>query len=159
VTTFDPPHPRDVNRDKIRKALRASFPENDSFELEHYGDGLTAIAEAQDIPMEALIFWIHDKPAGKDFSQNGWRIWCARYSTVRDLLPPEAAAIQPATPEEQEECPDCQLYSDVTTPGGFFPCKKHRQQSPPALCTHCYAQAVRQIDGRWWCPRCGEVQL
>jgi hypothetical protein len=134
----NPTHPRDVNRERVRKALRASFPENSERDLEEYGESIWLIACAQDIPIDALLFWIHDKPAAKDFSQKAWTVWCARYCAARDQLPPEATQTQPAAPEAQEPA----------------------SQSAPAhaLCTHCFAHVIQQIDQLWWCPRCGVVQ-
>lgn len=132
--TFVPRHPRDEDRAEIRKALLATFPDNDPKDLEDYGDGLVAVAEALDIPMECLRFWIHDGGKGKDYSQHAWRVWCARYVSARDKLPPEVAAILPASPEGAE-------LAHYT------------------LCVHCYASVVQQIDGYWWCQRCGVVQV
>lgn len=128
---FQPRHPREENRNEIRRAVLASFPEDDPKELEEYADSLSLIAEAQDIPFECLRFWLHDRPAGKDFSLNAWRTWCARYDSARSQLPPEAAA-PPAPPEPPAP--------------------------QPPRCLYCYEPTIKQTDGRQWCPRCSEVQ-
>lgn len=120
-------------REWVRRALVSSFPENhaaDPKALEEYGDALLLIGEMFQIPVESLVFWIHDKPQDKDFSQSAWRLWCAKYDTARNELPPEAtqAAPEPA------------------------------RVGPSVLCTRCFANAVQQIGGSWWCAKCGQVQ-
>ena len=133
-TGFEPRHPRAADREMVRKALLGAFPENEAAQLEEYGDGLVAIAEALDSPFECLRFWIHDQRADKDFSLNAWRRFCALYAADRERASPEAAAVLPAAPEDESR------LSNV------------------ALCTNCYASVVQQIDGHWWCSRCGVVQ-
>lgn len=131
---------RETARDHVRKALRAAFPDNERADpqtLEEYGDSLFLIAETFEIPVECLIWWIHDQPAGKDFSLRAWRLWCAKYDVDRNELPPAAEEALPEPPQARET-----------------PLKK-----AGALCTRCYAAMVQQIEGSWWCPKCGRTQL
>ena len=118
----------------VRRALVSALPIDAKWEhLDEFCEALIGIAEQHKVPDESLIFWIHDHPAGKEWSLAAWRAWCERYAAAAAQLPPEGSA-SAGSPPERQETPDI------------------------GICPRCFANVVQRIDKRWWCPKCGEVQ-
>lgn len=72
----------------IRRQLAARFPDEEADNpaaLDQFAEGLQAVAIEYDVPIiERLIFWIHDRYEGKEWSLATWREECGRYRELRD---------------------------------------------------------------------------
>jgi len=51
-------------------------------ELAQRAENLVAIAEHYQVPIEALIKWIHIRSYGKQWSAAEWRRWCQLFQQV-----------------------------------------------------------------------------
>ncbi len=69
--------PRDAAVDWARRALADELREQP--DLTARAENLVAIAEHFDIPIEALIKWIHTPALGKRWTAAEWRRWCGKY--------------------------------------------------------------------------------
>lgn len=47
---------------------------------------LVAIAERENIAIELLIRWIHDRHEGKQWTAYAWQRWCTKYNETRRAL-------------------------------------------------------------------------
>ena len=129
---------REAALDWTKRALLSALPIDEKWDkLDEFVESLVAIAEQFHVPDESLIFWIHDHPKGKEFNLASWRAWCQRYAEAAAQLPPEALRNEGSAPDAQE-------------PG---------DENAMGICTRCFANVVQRIDKRWWCPKCGEVQV
>lgn len=134
--------PREAARAAVQNALTTAFPENDPRELADYGDSIVLLGEQHAIPIETLVFWIHDHPKGKDWSLGRWRERCEAYADARRALGTDEPPAAPGVSSASE--------------GLLFPVS---QSEGPGLCTQCFANELQRLDhGRLWCSRCGEVQ-
>jgi hypothetical protein len=41
---------------------------------------LVAIARLNDVPLQALLFWIHDRHPRKEWTTTAWASWAAKYA-------------------------------------------------------------------------------
>lgn len=70
--------PREAALDWTRRALADEIRESEPL-LATRAENLVAIAEYHDIPVEALVKWIHTPARGKRWTAAEWRRWCEKY--------------------------------------------------------------------------------
>jgi hypothetical protein len=111
-----------MDRAQIERSLAAS-----GFEDPDSRDSLIAIAEANGISAESLLFWLKDNVPGKEATLAAWRAWCATYCVLRV----EAEAEDGSPGRVAPDAPECTRCWAGTL--------------------------VIRKDGRAWCPTCGEI--
>jgi len=74
---------REAALDWTRRALADEIRESDAL-LSTRAENLVAIAEHYEIPIEALVKWIHTPARGKRWTAAEWRRWCERYRAACD---------------------------------------------------------------------------
>jgi hypothetical protein len=77
--------PEEFAQAQIRTALESELHE-DARSRKERAEMLHAIARESDVPIERLLWWIHFRHAGKQWSGVEWRAWCAKWRELNRLL-------------------------------------------------------------------------
>jgi inhibitor of KinA sporulation pathway (predicted exonuclease) len=72
---------RQASLDWVRRALAEELRDN-SPTMTTRAENLVAIAEYYQIPIEALIRWIHTRAPRKQWTAAEWRRWCEEYRSA-----------------------------------------------------------------------------
>jgi hypothetical protein len=78
-------------------------------------ESIDAVRTHYDIPMDACLFWIRDRPAGKEHSLAEFRAWCEKWLDTAErveFLPPQVCPTCFSAPLTRLKngrlwCPNC----------------------------------------------------
>jgi hypothetical protein len=93
--------PQSVAIDLVTNALKDA-----GIEIDSLPEQLIAIAAAQNISIEQLLWWINDRPKGKEFTAYAWRERCRKFRVA-------TAALEAASPAELSRWPLCSVCCSV----------------------------------------------